>query len=470
MKKTDTEIEKNIEEIQKEEITINETKPDNEEEITEITEENNITEEEKIEDIIEDKVEEIIDTKESQKEYKEKKEPKNFSLIEVIILIIITATISMSIGMIIIGHKNKTAVKQKTKDEYLENFIETYNYIVDNYYEKIDKEQLINKAIEGMTNSLDDPYSTYIDEEEADNFNINLRGNYEGLGISIVKDPETKYIMVYYTFKDSPADKAGLKSLDLIKSIDGQLTDEIDATEFSESILKNPKKDYELVIIRDGEEFTINLSKENVTIDSVSSEIIEKNDKKIGYIYISIFANNTAGQFIKQLEELEKENIDSLIIDVRSNTGGHLIAADGILNHLLTKKQITYQLKTGEKIDKYYGSAQKNKDYEIVILTNEYSASASEVLTYSLKENLNSKVIGKKTYGKGTVQELVTLKNGVQYKITTQKWLSPNGNWVNDTEGIIPDIEVELDKKYFETYEKEDDNQLQAAIDYIVNK
>ena len=376
----------------------------------------------------------------------------------------------MSIGMIIIGHKNKTTKPKKTQDEYLENFVETYNYIVDNYYEEIDKEQLINKAIEGMTNSLEDPYSTYIDEEEANNFNINLRGNYEGLGISIVKDPETNYIMVYYTFKDSPADKAGLKSMDLIKSVDGELTNEIDTSQFSENILKGDKKDYELVIIRDGEEFTVNLSKENITIDSVTSEVIEQEGRKIGYIYLSIFANNTAGQFIKHLEELEKENIDSLIIDVRSNTGGHLVAADGILNNLLTKKQVAYQLKTGEKIEKYYGSAQNNKNYEIVLLANEYSASASEVLIYSLKENLNCKVIGKKTYGKGTVQELVTLKNGVQYKITTQKWLSPEGNWVNDTEGIVPDIEVELDEKYFETYEKEDDNQLQAAIDYIVNK
>lgn len=399
-----------------------------------------------------------------------KKEPKKIGILEVIILLIITMTVSMSLGMIIVGHKNKTKPIEAPKDKYLETFIENYNFIVDNYYQEVDREKLINDAIAGMMNTLDDPYSAYIEGDEADNFNINLQGSYQGLGVSIVKDPETNYIMIYYTFANSPADKAGLKSGDIIKKVDDTLTDTIETSEFSSQVLKSDKMDYTLTIIRDGEEFEVNIKKENVTIDSVKSEIIEKENHKIGYIYMSIFASNTAEQFKQKLKELEAENIDSLIIDVRSNTGGHLTAVEDILKSLLTTKQITYKLNENENISEYYGSQLKNKDYEIVLLGDKYSASASEVLIYSLKDNLNSKLIGTKTYGKGTVQELITLPSGEQYKITTKKWLSPNGSWVNDTEGIEPDIEVIMDDKYYETYDSEDDNQLQTAIDYIINQ
>lgn len=403
-------------------------------------------------------------------EHKSKKEPKKIGIIEVIILLIITMTVSMSLGMIIVGQKNKVKKPEEPKDKYLETFIENYNFIVDNYYQDIDKQQLINDAIAGMMNTLDDPYSAYIEGDEADNFNINLQGSYKGLGVSIVKDPETNYIMIYYTFDNSPAAKAGLKTGDIIKKVDDTLTDTIETSEFSSQVLKSEKNDYTLTIIRDGEEFEVNISKENVTIDSVKSEIIEKEDKKIGYIYMSIFASNTDIQFKQKLEELETEGIDALIIDVRSNTGGHLTAVESILKSLLTKKQVTYKLDDNGNISEYYGSLNKNKDYEIVLLGDKYSASASEVLIYSLKDNLNSKLIGTKTYGKGTVQELITLPSGVQYKITTKKWLSPKGSWVNDTEGIEPDIEVEMNEEYYQNRDNDHDNQLQTAIDYILNE
>lgn len=403
-------------------------------------------------------------------EHKSKNEPKKIGIIEVIILLIITMTVSMSLGMIIVGQKNKVKKPEEPKDKYLETFIENYNFIVDNYYQDIDKQQLINDAIAGMMNTLDDPYSAYIEGDEADNFNINLQGSYKGLGVSIVKDPETNYIMIYYTFDNSPAAKAGLKTGDIIKKVDDTLTDTIETSEFSSQVLKSEKNDYTLTIIRDGEEFEVNISKENVTIDSVKSEIIEKEDKKIGYIYMSIFASNTDIQFKQKLEELETEGIDALIIDVRSNTGGHLTAVESILKSLLTKKQVTYKLDDNGNISEYYGSLNKNKDYEIVLLGDKYSASASEVLIYSLKDNLNSKLIGTKTYGKGTVQELITLPSGVQYKITTKKWLSPKGSWVNDTEGIEPDIEVEMNEEYYQNRDNDHDNQLQTAIDYILNE
>lgn len=399
-----------------------------------------------------------------QKKYKNKK----FSLFEVFILILITFCVSLILGMILGKTDKLNRTTQQIDDENLETFIENYNYIVENYYDDIDKQDLINNAIEGMMNSLDDPYSAYIDSDTSNNFNITLEGSYQGLGVSVVKDSDSGYIMVYYTFENSPAAKAGIKSGDLIKSIDGKNTDEFETSDFSNLVLNSDKTKFTLTIIRDSEEFDVNVQKENVTIDSVTSKIFERNDKKIGYIYISIFANNTDAQFSEALQKLEQENIDSLIIDVRGNTGGHLTAVENILKSLLTKKQVTYQLDKNGDVTKYYGSLNKNKEYEIVLLGDSYSASASEVLISSLKENLDSKLIGIKTYGKGTVQELITLSNGQQYKITTKKWLTPNGNWINDSEGISPDIEIELNEKYYDTYDENDDNQLQKAIEILL--
>ena len=209
------------------------------------------------------------------------------------------------------------------------------------------------------------------------------------------------------------------------------------------------------------------MKKSLVTLSSITSEIYEKNNKKIGYIYIGVFASNTYFQFKDALDELEKEKIDSLIIDVRGNTGGHLTAVDSILDIFLTKNQKMYGFEQNGKKEFIYGTGTKNKNYGIVLLGDEVSASASEVLISSLKENLDVKFFGKKTYGKGTVQEMVSLSDGSQYKITIKKWLTPKGNWINDTEGIIPDKEVELDEKYFETYKSEDDSQLNYAIKYL---
>ena len=428
----------------------------NNEEVNNIVEDPEIKKEEKSEEV-----------KYSSKELKNK---KRFSLFEVFILMIVSITVSMILGMFLVRHNNKTIYKKEKLDPYLERFIQNYNYIVDNYYEDIDKDKLINSSIEGMMNSLDDPYSAYIEGDTAKNFNINLEGSYQGLGISIVKDPETGYIVTYAVFKNSPADKAGLKSGDIIKSINGEGTETKETSEFSNYILNSKEQEFNLVILRGEEESNITIKKENVTIDSVTSKVIETENKKIGYIYMSIFANNTASQFLNALNELEQQGIDSLIIDVRSNTGGHLTAVDEILKNLLTKKQVIYQLSQNDESTKYYGILDKNKEYEIVLLGDNYTASASEVLISGLRDNLSAKLIGVKTFGKGTVQELVTLTNGVQYKITTKKWLTPNGNWINETEGIEPDIEVKMNEKYYNTYDDSDDNQLQTAIDYLKNK
>lgn len=394
---------------------------------------------------------------------------KIFTTSETILLVIFSLIIGISIGFLF--NKGKI-ITQSTinKDEHLNEFVKNYNYILENYYKDIDQENLINSAIAGMMESLDDPYSMYFGEEETDNFSISLNGSYEGVGIQITKDVITGYMLITSVFKDSPAAEAGLIAGDMIISIDDNLAKELTASEFSSIIRNGTNESYKLKVLRDEEELEIILSRKVVTLTSVTSEIYEQDDEKIGYIYIGIFANNTYSQFKKELEKLEKENIDYLILDVRGNTGGHLTAVDKMLDLFLGKKQILYQFEQNGQKTAIYGTGNENKPYEIILLGDSTSASASEVLIAGLKENLGCIFIGKQTYGKGTVQELITLSDGTQYKITVKKWLTPKGNWINDTKGITPDIEVELDDKYYETYLNEDDTQLQRAIQYIREK
>lgn len=398
-----------------------------------------------------------------------KQERKIFSTAETILLVIMSSLIGLSIGLLF-KQNNMADSKETETDKNLKEFIKNYNYIIDNYYEEVDKEDLINNAIAGMMESLDDPHSVYFDETETDNFTISLNGSYEGVGIQILKDEESGNMLITSIFKDSPAAKSGLLPGDMVVSIDDSMAKDLSASEFSSIIRNGTKTSYKLKVLRDEKEIEITLNKSLVTLASVASEIIEEDDKKIGYIYIGIFANNTYSQFKEELEKLEKENIDALIIDVRGNTGGHLTTVDGILDIFLNKNQIMYQFEQSGKVTSTYGSGTDNKKYNVVLLGDEVSASASEVLIAGLRENLGSIFIGKKTYGKGTVQELMTLSDGTQYKITVKKWLTPKGNWINDSEGLTPDIEVELDKKYYETYDNEDDTQLQKAIEYIKEK
>ena len=393
---------------------------------------------------------------------------KIFSTLETVLLVIMSLIIGLSIGILF---NNKTIVNSiNIGDENLNEFVKNYNYILDNYYEEVNKEDLINSAIAGMMESLDDPYSVYFDETETDNFSISLNGSYEGVGIQIIKDEETGYMLITSIFKDSPAAESGLLPGDMIISIDDNLSTELTASEFSSIIRNGVNTVYKLKVLRNEEELEITLNKRVVTLTSVTSQMFEEGNKKIGYIYIGIFANNTYNQFLTELEKLEKQNMDYLILDVRGNTGGHLTAVDEMLDLFLNKDQIMYKFQQDGKINEIKGTGNENKNYEIVLLGDEVSASASEVLIAGLKENLDCTFIGKKTYGKGTVQELITLSDGTQYKITVKKWLTPRGNWINDTEGITPDIEIELDSKYYETYENTDDTQLQRALQYIREK
>lgn len=390
---------------------------------------------------------------------------ESFRTIEVIILVLITFVVSLIIGLLI-GRRLVKSNKTLIQDANLNNFIENYNYIVNNYYTEVDKEKIIDGAIEGMMSSLDDPYSMYFDSDESNSFNVMLDGEYKGLGIKYSQRVEDNKFIVVSVFENSPAEKCGLQVNDIIVSIDDKKLEGKELNELTNYINSNDKT-FKMVISRDGVEKEIKISKAKINIESVQSKLYEKNNKKIGYIYISIFASNTYSQFKSKLDELEENKIDSLIIDVRQNTGGHLTSVEKILGDFLTKKQISFIIEDKGKNIKYYGKSKNNKKYNIVLLGDSISASASEVLISSLRDNVGAYFIGEKTYGKGSVQELITLSNDNQYKITTQRWLTPNSICVSDTSGIEPDKKVEQSTIYYETGKEEDDIQLQEAFNYL---
>jgi len=219
-----------------------------------------------------------------------------------------------------------------------------------------------------------------------------------------------------------------------------------------------------ITITRDGEEIEFEVTREIIVLDSVTYKMYEKNDKKIGYVNVSIFAANTYSQFRNAILDLETQNMDSLIIDVRNNTGGYLSSVTEMLNLLLEKDDIVYQL--DEKGDKTVikDNTKESRKYKVGVIINEYSASASEIMAAAIKESYGGEVIGVNSYGKGTVQQTKELSTGGMMKYTTQKWLTPKGNWINEV-GVEPTIEVKIDEKYYQTLLESDDNQLQKALE-----
>ncbi len=391
-----------------------------------------------------------------------------FKLHEVVIMVIATCFLSFFAGSTIMElkmNRHNSNESARINDKNISKFIDNYNYIIDNYYKDIDKDKLINGAISGMMSTLDDPYTMYMDDEDYDSFNIVLNGSYQGLGIEIGQGSDNN-IYILAVLKGSPAAEAGLMAGDIIIGVDDLDISNYTSKDFSKYISNSNKTEFTVRVNRNNENKEFIVSKDHVNIESVDSKIFERNGHKVGYIYISIFAANTAAQFKLKLKELEESNIDSLIVDVRGNNGGHLTTAEIITSSFVDNSYTIYKTKKNGKITSASSSGKETKKYPIVVLVNGQSASAAELLTGCLKDNLNATVIGKKTFGKGSVQELVVLSNGDQYKLTTKEWLTPNGTEVNG-KGIEPDIDIDLDENYILNPSDDTDNQLQEAINYL---
>ena len=382
-----------------------------------------------------------------------KLEFKTYELVIILLAICIFSTLTGCL----VGYKlltNKTLSKNYSLvDEDLEHFINEYNEIKKNYYGTFDSKKILSNALSAVVNSLGDKYSGKIDLDSNTTDSIKLRGVYTGVGIEIYND-EKLNIIVNSVFKGSPADTSGIKKGDIITKINGENVTGTLTTNLVSKIKSSNNNVFTLEILRDGKYINISTKSDTIELKSATYKVLEQNNKKIGYINISIFANNTAKQFKEALSKLEDEKIEGLIVDVRDNPGGYLETAIEISDLLLNKDKVIYKTNDGDKIEATYSKGKKDYDKKIVILINNGSASASELLTLSLKENLNAYTVGVTSYGKGTVQE-VKKYNNIQYKYTTKLWLSPSGKSINET-GIIPDLEVKPDNN--------GDNQLQSAL------
>lgn len=396
----------------------------------------------------------------SKKEIKEIKEKDTYSVKEVITVMLFSIGIGflMCLGCInLITGKNYLRV---TKD--LSKVVDTYYAIVDNYYKDLDKEKLIDGAVEGMISQVGDTFTSYSAATDAETFSETIKGTYEGIGCAIAKY-STGEIKVIEVFPSSPAEKAGLLVGDKIIKVDNE--DYIDKTSVDISnYIKNSGKDkIVLTVERENKEIDITINLSKVEIPYVSSKILEQNDKKIGYIAISLFSGNSYKQFKNNLEKLEKEKIDGLIIDVRDNSGGYLSSVTDISNMFLEKGKIIYQLEDPKGTIKKKDTTKEKRTYKVAVLINSSSASASEILASAIKESYkDGLVVGTKSYGKGTVQETKKLLDGSMIKYTTQKWLTPNGNYINE-KGVEPTNEVELSEEYYQNPTEENDNQLNEA-------
>lgn len=382
-----------------------------------------------------------------------------FNLIEVVCLMIITSIFGMFVGGILMYRKGALNVGIKKE---LNEFVETYTEILNDYYKDVSEEGLLEAGINGMVNFLGDPYSVYMDEEASTAFLEKVMGEYVGIGTEIVDYGDGR-IEFQNVNQDGPAYKAGIRDKDLLKKVDDKDIKDMSLNDISNIVKGKEGTTVKITVLRDEKEMTFKVKRESIDIQSVTKELIEYNDKKIGYLVMDIFAANTSKQFETALKELEKEKIDSLIIDVRSNSGGYLTAANEIISMFTKKGEVIYQLKTKEKIEKILDKTETKRDYPVAILVNGGSASASEVTTAALQESYGAIVIGTTTYGKGKVQKTQGLSSGASIKYTFQEWLTPKGNSI-DGEGIKPDYEVEF--KASDT-ENKYDSQLQKALDLL---
>lgn len=342
---------------------------------------------------------------------------------------------------------------------------EVTNILKSEYYKDIDEDKLLEGAISGLVDSIGDKHTSYFTKKEAKDFKESLSDSYYGIGAVIYKLND-EGITVKKVFDDSPAKNAGIQIGDIIISIDGKSTKDMTVDKAASTLKSNKSPKATVVVNRNGEEITFEITKSTVPLKSVSGEML---DNKVGYIVVDMFGESTYKEFTEELGKLESQGMKSLIIDLRDNGGGYLSTVLYMASEFLDSSNVVLQTRSDEKAEakKYYAVNNNKKDYRVVVLVNGNSASASEIMTAALKEQYGATIVGTKTYGKGTVQLTKELSNGGMIKYTTEEWLTAKGNSINDV-GIEPDVEVELGEEYLnDPLDKKNDAQLQKAIEVL---
>lgn len=396
------------------------------------------------------------------------KEERTFKKSSFDIYQVLTITILASLFSLIMGMAISSRSMSNNSNNYsdaINKFLNEYMSIKDDYYEDLDDNKTMKTALEAILNSLDD-YSKVVDDSLSNSLSTKLQGSYQGFGVEIANDNNND-IVIASIIKDSPAEKAKLQPLDIIKKLDDKVISNMSTTDFVKLVKESNKAKFNLTIIRDGQEMVVEIERKVVTLQSIATDVYEKNNKKVGYIYVNVFAYNTDKQFKTALTELENKGIDSLIVDLRYNTGGHLTAVENMISEFLDKTHVIYQIQTKTDVEKHYSTSNTKRKYKVAVLVNGYSASASEMFAAAMQEEYGATIIGTTTFGKGTVQEVQdSTSTDIQYKLTTKKWLTPKGKWINKV-GVEPNISVELKIDDQDSFTDADDNQLQTAINEL---
>lgn len=387
---------------------------------------------------------------------------------KVVMLILITAIVTFmitSIGMY--NYFVKTNQGRKAVVESIEKNGDDYSmlnaklqivkdYLKDNYIGELNLDKMIEGAIKGYVEGVGDDYTEYLSKDEYEELIVNVTGDFVGIGVYIYKDKDGNLI-VLAPMENSPSEEAGIEAGDRILAIDGENCNEMDINVASSKIKGEAGSTVELEIQRGTETLKKTVTRRTVEISDSASKILDGN---IGYIVLSTFDTDCSKKIEKYMEEFQSKGINSVILDLRNNTGGVVEEAVKISELFIDKgNTVLRSYNKTEKETIIKSSSGKYKDINLVVLVNDYSASASEIVTAALKDNKAATIVGIRTYGKGVMQEIQPLFDGA-IKITIEEFKTPNGDKINKV-GIKPDVEIEIDK------DSNEDLQLQKAIEIL---
>ena len=399
---------------------------------------------------------------------KEKKSIKSKYIFIIIVVAIFSAVISSEYTLFVqnkqpaIEKINASEDSDKNIDNIAKNLKRFRKIIDDNYIGEIDEQKIIDETIKGYVNGLDDEYSDYLTKEEWDEFEAQALGNYVGIGIYMSVDKNDN-VVVLSSIKGTPAEKAGLETGDIIVKVNDESVLGV-ATDIVASKIKGEEgTNVKITILREtengeGEYKDFDITREAIKVYHVETKMLENN---IGYIQLLAFDEGCADEIENAYKEVKKQGAQKIILDLRDNTGGIVSECLKIADMILpqgNKIMITVDAKDNKDID--YSNKKPEMMEDLVVLVNEYSASASEILTGALKDNDRAKIVGTKTYGKGVIQSVLPLTDGSVLKLTVNEYYTPNETKINKV-GIEPDYSLEDDK------DTEEDEQLNKAIELL---
>lgn len=364
-----------------------------------------------------------------------------FKKFHFIMLLFTIVFLSAGITTFALAFGKEKVVTVGTERKEFNKLYEAFDTLNKSYYRDLNQKTLINGAINGMVESLNDPYSDYMSNVESKSFHSSISSSFEGIGAEIQE--KDGHILIVSPIKGSPAEKAGLKPNDIIISVDGKSLQGMNSTEAVTQIRGKKGTKVQLSIQRVGADtpVTVPIVRDTIPIETVYGEMVEDG---IAKVQVTSFSSNTSKELVTTLNDLQKKGMKGLVLDLRQNPGGLLDQAISISSMFVPKGKIVVKEEDRNgKIKEIASQNEGSPNLPLVVLIDKGSASASEILAAAVKESAGIPLIGEKSFGKGTVQTASDFSDGSNLKYTIAKWLTPNGNWIHK-KGIKPDVEVAL--------------------------